>query len=866
MVRVSDSRVIVPHAVDRPALRALLDIGVRAPLVVIVAPAGYGKSVLLAQWAQSRPDLAIAWLDITDADEDANGFAARLVRAITEADGRMTQPDAPVGTVDGGLGEPFLEALGTSLAQLGETVIVLDDLHHVSASPITADLWRLADLLPPNAHLVFSTRTDSRIGRSRHRLQHGLVELRQAQLAFDDDDAALLLERITGRAVPRAAAEIVVRHTEGWAAGVQLSALTMRFEADFARFADRLDETDRLIVEYLSEEVLEAQTLERRTALLRLAALDEITSGLAEAVTGLPDGERFLADLVTDSMFLIPIADRRGSYRFHHLFRDLLRYRLRVADPGEEARLLVVAADWHLVWGDHASAVEYLLRAREWDRVFALLLASGREVYDRVRTTTVARWLSLVPENVRAENVDVQMLYAIVAGMSGRAALTVEILQDLLGSGRLDIGRRQVALAYLSAGAQFMPHPEFFVDRGAQALAALAEHVDAPLPVLLQLTQRPLLETLAMTSMGRAHFFAGQLEAARAVLTRSLHTDGAHYITYRVSIIGSLALTEAWRGQLQVALDLAAEALELARENDLLTHPAPADAYLARAVASVRQGRPEAGAVALHEGAVRAAANQRTQLMWIAQIAGMMIDPDRSDPVSLDPSGPPPPLVRRTQIALEWRAARLRGRPRSRPATPEKEWSVLAFEHVAASLAQGEARSARELLAASRADPESLSPISRIERGIATAWLCALDGRAVESRIQLEAALDLAERDELVQVLVAAGPFVANLIASLPSNPSAFRRRIIDQVNGSRRRPAAELAEPLTARELEILVLLPSRLTNNELAARYYVSVNTVKTHIAHIYRKLGVTGRDAAVERARDLGLIAHGEIARTG
>lgn len=853
---VSDTRVLLPHAVDRPVLRSAIDAGIRAPLTVVVAPAGYGKSVLLTQWMHSRPDLSIAWLDITGVDVDASLFAARLVEALTAVEPDMPHPDAPVTTGDE-LGEAFLEALAASLASLGEVVIVLDDLHHISASGIAADLWRLADLLPANAHLIFSTRTDTRIGRNRHRLQHGLVELRQAQLAFSDEETALLLENITGRSVPQSAAATVARHTEGWAAGVQLSALTLRFETDIDRFADRLDETDRLIVDYLSEEVLDAQSAQRRRALLQLAALDEVSGGLAEAVAGVPDGELFLAELLNDSMFLIPVTDRRGRYRFHHLFRDLLRYRLRASDPGEEARVLLAAADWHLQWGEYPTAIEYLLRAREWERVFALLLASGRDVYDQVRTTTVARWLSLVPGDVRAKNIDAQLLYAIVAGMSGRAALTLEILQGLLGEDRLDAGHRQVALTYLAAGVQFLPHPEVYLEAGRRAVAALAEHPEAPVPVLLQLTHRPLLEALALVAIARGHFLIGELDAARNTLLRTLQTEGATYATYRVHLLGTLALVEAWSGRLQIALDLAAEALELAREHALLTHPAPADAYLARAVASIQRGEPEAGAIALHEGSVRAAANQRTQLMWVAHLAGTMIDPGGSDPANFEPSSAAPPIVRRTQLALEWRADRLRGEPRLQLSEPLTEWSTLAFEQVAALLARGEARRAREYLTAVRFTLDPMSPVAKIERGIALAWLGLSEGRTSEARAQLESALQVAEKERLLLVVTSVGPVIAELMAMLPAPQSAFRRLVQERLGVTRDAEAEELAEPLTARELEILALLPTRLTNTELAARYFVSVNTIKTHVGHIYRKLDVTGRDAAVARARELGLV---------
>lgn len=862
---MTNTRRIPRHAVDRPSLRARVDAGAAAPLTLIVAPAGSGKTVLLAQWAESRPANSVAWMDVAKADVDPLVFGRRLVETLAGIDSRLGHLDAPVGSPDGGLGEPFIEAFTAELAGWGDLVVVFDDLHNIAGSAVIADLDRLVDGLPANAHFVFASRIDLPFGLSRRRLTHGLVELRQAHLAFSDDVTAQVLEHITESKVPGATVAAVREHTEGWAAGVQLSALTMRFQDHPERFADHLVDTDRLIIDYLTEEVFEAQSPQRREALMQLSVLDGICAGLAEAVAGVTDGEELLRELEHDSMFLTADPDRVGWYRFHHLFRDLLRYRLRANKLDIERQLLKTAADWHLDRAETETAVEYLIRARAWDAVCDIALTSGRDVYERLRTTTAARWLSLVPEDVRWSNPRVELLYGMLVGMSGRGALTVEIMRRLLAADVLDVGERQVALAYVATCVYFQPHPDHFLDIAQQSVALLTDEPTAVPPDLLHLTSRGLLESVSWVAVARAQLLLGDIPAARAGAEAALASSGGGYGPYRVQILGTLALAEAWAGRLLRASELADAALELARELSLLAHAAPADAHIARAIVAIQRGEPEAGAYSLHEGSIRAAANQRTQLMWIAHLASSLIDPRRTESAAIEPAGSPPPIVARALSAMEWRRARLSGSPRDAGRWPETQWSTLAFEQVAALLERGAVAGARTLLERARFVPDSTLPAASVENALAWAWLGHVEGHDAESRQRLSDVLELAESEWLAHPVIAAGPTVLALIKALPGRQSAFRQQLI-QTTAALADALSRLPNPLTARELELLEYLPTRLTSREIAARWYVSVNTIKTHMAHLYRKLGVADRSSAISRAHELGWLSESNIARTG
>jgi ATP/maltotriose-dependent transcriptional regulator MalT len=844
------------YAVDRPSLRARLDAGITAPLTLVVAPAGSGKTVLLSQWVMARRDVTIAWVDVARADTDPVVFGAHLVDAVTRADSRFGPLGVPVGTPDRGLGDPFVDAVAAELGDLEEVVIVLDDLHHLTGTKIVADLWRLVDRLPDNAHFIFASRVDLNLAWRRHRLSHGLVELRQAELAFDSEVTGRVIANITGVHVTAATAEAVTMHTEGWAAGVQLSALSMRFTEHPERVADHLAETDRLILDYLTEEIFDAQSPSRRRALLRLSVLDEMSASLVEAVAGVADGGRLLKELERESLFLIPVADRIGWYRFHHLFRDLLRYRLRASEPEREADSLNRAAQWLIARGETSTAVEYLIRAREWGRVCEIVLASSSEDYERLRTTTIARWLSLIPREVRVADPRVELLYGMVTGMSGRGARCVEIMRGLLAADVLDAGGRQLALTYIAASVYLQPHPDLFLEAADRSLAALRAEPDAVPPNLLGLTTRPLLEAVTYVSLARAHFLLGDLRAARTAAEASLAVPAAEYGPYRVQIAGTLALIEAWAGRLRRAGELADGALELARELSILAHPSPSDAHLARAIVAIQRGEAAIGAHSLHEGGIRAAVNQRTQLMWVAHAASSLIDPSGSDPGVIEPPGHPPPIVAQAVAALQWRDDRLSGNPRQPPRRPESTWSTLAFEQVATLLEQGAIGHARTMLAKARYHPDPAEPAAIVEYDIACAWLAAAEGHTVESRTHLLRALELAESEGLAYPIIAAGPAVLALVDDLTGPMTPFRA----QISRSLRSPAAiahELPTPLTSRERELLQYLPTRMTNGEIAAKCYISVNTVKTHMVHLYRKLGVADRTAAVAKAEELGLL---------
>lgn len=737
-------------------------------------------------------------------------------------------------------------------------MLVLDDLHHLAGSPLLPDLWWLADNVPDHTHLIFSSRIDYGLGWGRHRLSHSLIELRQSDLAFDEAASATLLERIIGAPVSPRTLAAVMERTEGWAAGVVLTGLGLRSEADQEHFASELRGTDRLISEYLSEQALAQQPSERRSLLLRLSVLDRMSAELVGSVLSVDDATSLFEELERESMFLVALDRNREWFRFHPMFRELLRYRLKAEHPGAANEIRTAAADWHLARGDATSAIDYLLEAGSWERAAAVISARGREVLERNDTVSVSRWLDALPGDFRATRPDVEILRGMLLMMNGDAGRAEDVLREQADRPALTSGRSAIIHTYLAARVQFRPDPRVALQAAESAATLLREHQDLHPPELLGLTHPHLLRTSSLTSAGRALFLSGDLAAARARFDEALAEPGAQYSLYRIHLLGSLALLEAWAGRLRRAAAVSEEALDLAAETRLLAHPSPADAFLAAALASIERATPSSTGVPLHEGALRAAANHRTQLMWIAHLARVLSEGDAVDPADRPPSTPPP-IVTVALEAEEARALRLTHAPNGGLRHPAGRWSPLAFEATAAALTRNRPDLARAHLDAVSPEPPASMPRASVEQLILRSWLDARELGTGAGAEAMHRALELASQHDLVAVFVRAGPEVMRLITDLPGTPTPFRASVLERACLLRRARASspELAEQLTDRELEILTYLPTRMTNIELAARCYVSPNTIKTHMAHIYRKLAVPNRDSAVARAQDLGLL---------
>jgi ATP/maltotriose-dependent transcriptional regulator MalT len=658
------------------------------------------------------------------------------------------------------------------------------------------------------------------------------------------------------------------RRVEGWAAGVQLAALSLRSAEDTAAFIDTFAGDDRAVADYLTDEILSRLPPEHHRFLLRTSVLDRLTAPLCNAVTGDSDGQRMLDLLDRQSMFVVPLDSRRRWFRYHALFRDLLRYTLVADDPDLETVLLHRAANWHLAEGDLDTAVAYLAQARRWDQITDLVLAHGRQLWERGEATTAVRWLESVPGTALSTRPAVRLAAAVLYVFIGRTAATHRIFHELETSDALTPGERLVVETFRSMLVQIDLAPATAIEAADRVLDEIHSSGHHHIPDVLGLGLPDNLEHLALNSKGRALFYDGNPVSARAYIGQSIDQSDRASPSLRLRALGSAALVEAWTGNLTVAESLGQRALGMVEDADLVAHPSTADGLLALAVVAYERGDLDHATHLLDEAASRSRMNRRHTLLaihalYMARIALARDDPDRAlEVLATEPGDPPIPRgIASSRDAVQARLFATRGdiaaartiiNSAELPDTPELRAAAIHVE-----LARGDVHRANALLNDWLDEPE---PRPAIERLVCAAMVADQSG-AMEDGVRLmNRAIALGEPERHVRVFADSGGCAAAIIRDLSQRDPSFYLRDLNEhlvAVPSTRHTVNGLVEQLSARELVVLSYLPSRCSNPEIAAQLYVSTNTVKTHLKHIYRKLQVSGRSDAIEAARAHGLL---------
>ena len=425
----------IPGLVPRPRLAELLDEGLRRGLVLACAPAGYGKTALLADWAR-RGTRAVMWLSLDTADNDPARFWRYMVAAldralpgISERVGPLFGPPAPLSF------ERPVEALineATSQLSDGAALLVLDDYHVISSAAVHASLRFLLDHRPPRLPVILASRSDPPLSLARHRARGQLAELRAAELRFTTAESAALLQEVaapSGQALSEAAVAALVARTEGWAAGLQLAGLSLRGQHDIAGFVAAFTGSHRFILDYLTEEVLERQGEQVRTFLLETSVLERLSGPLCDAVTGRAGNQAMLEHVEQAGLFLAPLDEVRGWWRYHRLFADLLRARLHSERPGRVTQLHRTAADWFEGHGVAEDAIQHAIAASEMTWAARIIEQHLAEVfYLRGEAATIRRWISALPDDVVRCRPRLLLAQAQMATASGRAVAAGRLL------------------------------------------------------------------------------------------------------------------------------------------------------------------------------------------------------------------------------------------------------------------------------------------------------------------------------------------------------------------------------------------------------------------------------------------------------
>jgi LuxR family maltose regulon positive regulatory protein len=412
-----------PSLVSRLRLSEKLEEGLGCRLTLVSAPAGFGKSTLLGAWTSElsvgRP---VAWLSSDTGDNDPARFWHYFIAAVDRlhpgagdvALELLGSPQAP------GV-EAILTTLLNKLADLPtDAVLVLDDYHLIESRAIHEALAFLIDHLPPRMHLVIATRTDPPLPLARLRARGELNEVRAADLRFTPEEAASFLNEVMGLELTAQNVAELESHTEGWIAGLQLAALAMRGNADVPGFIAAFTGSNRHVVDYLAEEVLGRQPEELQTFLLETSILDRMCAALCNAVSGHTDGQTTLGRLEQANLFVIPLDDERQWYRYHHLFADVLRQRLRQEYPGLVPELHKRASGWFEEEGLVPEAVHHALAAQDWEIAIRLIEASGMTVVLAQQGQTLLGWIDEIPEELARERPDLCTIRALALVFSNR--------------------------------------------------------------------------------------------------------------------------------------------------------------------------------------------------------------------------------------------------------------------------------------------------------------------------------------------------------------------------------------------------------------------------------------------------------------
>jgi LuxR family transcriptional regulator, maltose regulon positive regulatory protein len=903
-------RVARPGAagvVSRPELYGRL--GTSARVTVVSAPPGSGKTVLLRSWIgdAALADYA-AWVSVGREEQDSQRFWLSVLGALRETapGSALVRPLTAAPDLEGW---ELVERLLKDLAPLGEPVwLVVDDVHELDSVEARRQLELLLMRGPPKLRLVLATRHDLRLGLHRLRLEGELTEIRLADLRFSLAEARELFQT-AGVVLPEPALRMLYERTEGWAAGLRLAALSLAGREDPEQFVAEFSGSERTVAEYLLAEVLERQSEEVRRLLLRTSVLERVNGNLAEVLTGGRGGERILQELEAANAFVVSLDAARSWFRYHHLFADLLQLELRRTVPGEVTALHAAAAQWFADHGFPVEAIRHAQAAQDWGLAVRLLTDHWPRLQVDGQAATVHAILARFPAQAAATDAELAEVMAadelaqgsLVAaerslGLATRESGSVPVarrarVQLLLGVVRLLVARQRGNLPAVAEEAHRL-----------QAMAEASDTARESAPESArESTGHGLgeeLRALALISLGVTEYWAAGFDQAEPHLEQGValaRRIGRPYL--EITGLAHQAGIETLRSHAR-ATERCLQAVELARQHGWTDEPVAghayqvlanvlawrgqleeADSWLQRAERTLRaEADPATGAGYYYErGLLELTRGRDREAVAAFQAAERLAG--RMATLHL--------LAARTRALLVHALARMGESEQAERALAslgesEREHGQMRIAEAALRLAQDNPHAATVALAPVL---DGSAPVNRPTWLVQAFMLEAMardalgDPGAAERAV--ERALDLGEPDRAISAFLfhpapgllerharhctKHGPLITEILSLLPverggpGGQGGSGRRAAPPSRGVSGRFAAQgLAEPLSRGETRVLRYLPTNLSAPEIARELSLSVTTVRTHIRHVFVKLGAHRRTEAVARARDLGLLA--------
>ncbi len=893
-----------PKVVLRSRLIERLNEGLHRKLTLISAPAGFGKTTLVSEWVEDckRPT---AWLSLDEVDNNPARFLTYLVAAL--------QTIAPnIG--EGVLGvlkstqPPPIESILTALLNEITTIpdnfmLVLDDYHLIDAKPVAEALNFLLDHLPPQMHLVITTREDPQLPLARLRARGQLTELRVTDLRFTPSEAAEFLKQVMGLNLSAQDVTTLEARTEGWIAGLQLAAVSLQGHNDTSGFIRAFGGDHRYIVDYLVGEVLERQPEAVRNFLLQTSILERLNGSLCEAVTAQKDGSGKLEALERGNFFVVSLDNQRHWYRYHHLFAEVLYAHLMAEQPIQVATLHRRASEWYEHNGSATNAIRHALIAEDFERAADLIELAVPTMRRNRQDATFLGWLKALPDALFHVRPVLSAHYGGVLLASGELGTVEARLREAerwLNPPNLNERPDDPAVQMVVVDEVAFRQLPGAIAVWRAGLALVLGDVPSTLKYARQaLDLVPEEDQLgrggAVALLGLAYWTSGDLEAAHQSFAEGMaDVQKAGFISDVISGTIALADIRIGQGRLHGAMRTYEQTLKLGTEahpeGSLPVLQGTADLYVG--MSGLYREYNDLNAATQHLRRSQAlgelAGLPQTRYRWCVAMARikeaegdldgaleMLNEAARVYVNDFFPNvRPVAALITRVWVA-QGRVGEALGWAREQGLSAHDDLSYLReFEHITLArmlLALSRNKSDRtnrsideatELLGRLlKAAEEAERTGSTIEILVLQALAHQTQGDILAALGPLERALTLAEPEGYVRMFVDEGPPMAQLLEEAMKHKIApnYARQLLAAFGKSEERTPLkqDLIEPLTERELELLHLLRTNLTGPEIARKLMVSLNTVRTHTQNIYTKLEVNDRRAAVNRGEELGLL---------
>ncbi len=889
-------------------------------LTLVSAPAGFGKTTLLAEWAAAVPARPVAWVSLDQSDNDPAVFWSYLISALQKiqpslgerSQSLLQSPQSP----------PIESVLMMMLNELveAEIILILDDYHAIETQAIHRGIGFLLSHLPPQMHLIIASRADPPLSLARLRSHGELTELRVSDLRFTTDEAAAFLNQGMGLEISAREVSALEQRTEGWVAGLQLAALSLQGRGDISDFVAAFSGDDRYIVDYLLEEVLQRQPDHVRRFLLQTSVLDRLNGSLCDAVCdgvmGQTGGQEMLETLERGNLFIIPLDNKRQWYRYHHLLADMLQAHALMEWPEQIPRLHGRASEWYEQNGLFSDAIRHALAAKDFERAAGLIEQVWPAMRNRQQEATVLSWIKALPDPLIRARPALSVAYGLVLLNAGQLDAVETRLQD--AEQRL----AESPAAAQGAGvteAQYRSLPTSIANARAFRAQALGDFAGAITHAQQALALLPSEEDnergVTAAFLGLAYWTRGDVAAAHQSFAEGLRvfqTVGNIQIAVcATSILAHMAMAQGW---LRAAIKTCEQTLQLAAQQPVPILQGTPDLHLALSEVRYEQGNLATAHQLLQRGEAlrkRGSTSGADYLWWLvkAQLTAARGDLDTAleqlhEAAQLYRRSPLPNVCPSEALKVRWwlqqgrLAEALSWVQECDLSVADQPDYLREYEHLTlarvliAQYRRNGQRPARKghrtdevihqvigLLTRLLADAEAKERTgSMIKVLVVLALTSEAQGSVLAAISSLERALILAEPEGYVRIFAECGPPMARLLQEAMTRgiTPIYTQQLLTALATWGQKPkepsphpltrSAELTskpatphliEPLSQRELDVLRLLNTDLSGPEIARELVVALSTVRTHTKRIYSKLNVTNRRAAVKRAAELGLI---------